>query len=140
MDVLVLIGRILFAVLFLGAALNHLTHTKQMAGYAGSRGVPATVATPLTLATGLLLLTGALSVLLGIWADLGALLLAVFLLPTAFVMHAFWTEEGDARMEEMLHFMKDLALSGAALMLLAFFSYTGDELGLTLTGPLFGIS
>jgi hypothetical protein len=27
----------------------------------------------------------------------------------------------------------------AGLMLLAFFSYTGDDLGLTLTGPLFDI-
>ena len=140
MDVLVLVGRILFTIVFLGSALNHLTQSKQMAAYAGSRGIPAAMAAPVTLFTGLLLLAGGLSVLLGIWADLGALLLAVFLLSTALVMHAFWKEEGDAKMMEMQHFMKDLALAGAALMLLAFFSYTGDELGLTITGPLFDIT
>lgn len=41
MDVLVLIGRILFAALFLTAALGHLTRTKAMGGHAGARGVPA---------------------------------------------------------------------------------------------------
>ncbi|MBW1597782.1 DoxX family membrane protein [Streptomyces sp. JJ38] len=138
MDVLVLIGRILFTTLFLASAFNHLTQTKAMAGYAASRGIPA--ATPATIGSGLLLLAGGLSVLLGVWADLGALLLAAFLVPTALLMHAFWKEEdAQARQGEMLHFLKDTALAGASLMLLAFFAYTGDELGLTLTGPLFTI-
>ena len=34
MDVLILIGRILFAALFLPAAVNHFTHTDMMTGYA----------------------------------------------------------------------------------------------------------
>lgn len=140
MDILVLIGRILFAALFLSAAANHLTQTKGMASYAASRGVPAAV--PATVATGLLLLLpGALSIALGIWADLGALLIAVFLFPTAALIHAFWKEsEAQARQQEMTHFFKDYALGGAALMLLAFFSYVGNDLGLTITGPLFDIS
>ncbi|MEU9398049.1 hypothetical protein AB0D86_49805 [Streptomyces sp. NPDC048324] len=62
MDVLVLIGRILLAALFLGSAVGHLTRTKVMAGYASSRGVP--VAVPATFGSGLLLLLlGSLSVL-----------------------------------------------------------------------------
>lgn len=138
MDVLVLIGRILFVALFLNSALGHLTQTKAMAGYASSRGVPAAV--PAVAVSGLLLLAGGLSVLLGIWADLGALLLAVFLVPTALLMHAFWREtDPQTRMNEMIHFLKDMSLAGAALMLLALISYTGRELGLTITGPLFGI-
>ncbi|MGW1076404.1 DoxX family protein [Streptomyces sp. NPDC002537] len=138
MDILVLIGRILFAFLFLGSAVGHLTKTKMMAGYAASKGVPA--ATAATAASGVLLLVGALSVLLGAWADLGALLLAVFLVPSALLMHRFWQEtDPQARQQEMIHFQKDVALAGACLMLLAFFSYVGHDLGLTLTGPLFGI-
>ncbi|GAA0349084.1 DoxX family protein [Streptomyces blastmyceticus] len=138
MGILVLIGRILFVILFLGSAVGHLTKTRTMAGYAASKGVPA--ATAATAASGLLLLAGALSVVLGVWADLGALLLAVFLVPTALIMHRFWQEtDPQARQLEMIHFQKDIALAGACLMLLAFFSYVGHDLGLTLTGPLFRI-
>ncbi|MEU2870424.1 DoxX family protein [Streptomyces olivoreticuli] len=138
MGILVLIGRILFVLLFLGSAVGHLTKTRTMAGYAASKGVPAAAAA--TAASGLLLLAGALSVVLGVWADLGALLLAVFLVPTALIMHRFWQEtDPQARELEMIHFQKDIALAGACLMLLAFFSYVGHDLGLTLTGPLFRI-
>ncbi|MDN3297723.1 DoxX family membrane protein [Streptomyces ficellus] len=141
MDVLVLIGRILFALLFLLNAVNHLTNTKALAGYTTSRGVPRALAPAAVVGTGLLLLAGAVSVGLGIWADLGALLLAVFLFPTALLMHRFWAEtEPMTRLNEQAHFFKDIALGGAALMLLAFFSYVGDELGLTITGPLFHLS
>jgi uncharacterized membrane protein YphA (DoxX/SURF4 family) len=84
----------------------------------------------------LLILAGGLSVLLGIWADLGALALVVFLVPTALVIHAFWKEtDPQAKQMEMVQFQKDLALAGAALMLFAFFAYVGDDLGLTITGP-----
>lgn len=140
MDVLVLVGRILFALLFLASALGHLTRTKAMAGYATAKGVPAPAAAAAVAGSGLLMLAGGLSVLLGAWADLGALLLAVFLFPAALLMHRFWEEkEPMARQQEMIHFQKDIALGGTCLMLLAFFSYVGHDLGLTLTGPLFGI-
>jgi putative oxidoreductase len=137
MDVLVLVGRVLFAGVFLSSAVAHFTQTKNMAGFAASRGVPAAV--PATLAGGVLLAAGGLSVLLGIWADLGALLLVVFLVPTALFMHGFWRESGEARMMEQIQFLKDMALAGAALALAALFSFAGDELGLTVTGPLFDI-
>ena len=39
MDVLFLIGRILFSAIFLSSAFAHLTATGDMAGYAESRGV-----------------------------------------------------------------------------------------------------
>ncbi len=139
MDVIVLIGRILFAVLFLMSAVGHLTQTKAMAGYAESKGVRP--GQPLVLLTGVMLLVGGLSVLFGIWADLGALILAAFLLPTAFLMHGFWKEsDAQAKMMEQTQFNKDLALAGAALMLFALISFVGPELGLTITGPLFDIS
>jgi uncharacterized membrane protein YphA (DoxX/SURF4 family) len=66
-----------------------------MTGYAQSRGVPAARAA--VLLGGLLLLLGGLSVLLGVWADLGALLLLVFLVPTAVLMHGFWKESTTPR-------------------------------------------
>ncbi|WP_280230179.1 DoxX family protein [Nocardia cyriacigeorgica] len=134
MDVVVLIGRVLFVVLFLGSAFGHFTQTEAMTGYAQSRGVPSPKAG--VLGSGVLMVLGGLSVLLGIWADLGALLLFIMLLPTAVLMHGFWSEtDPETKQSEMIQFNKDLALAGAALMLFAFFAHT-DELGLTITGPL----
>lgn len=139
MDIIVLIGRILFAFLFLTSGYAHFAKRQMMAPYAAAKGVP--VAMPAVLAGGVLLLAGSLSVLLGVWADLGALLLVIFLVPTAVMMHGFWKEtDPQARMTEMTQFSKDTALAGAALMLFAFFSYAGDNLGLTITGPLFHIT
>ena len=136
MDVIVLIGRILFVYVFLTSGYSHFAQRKMMAPYAASKGVPA--AMPATLAGGVLLVAGGLSVLLGIWPDLGSLLLFAFLAPTAVLMHSFWKEtDAQAKLTEMVHFGKDLGLAGACLMLFAFFSFAGDDLGLTITGPLF---
>jgi putative oxidoreductase len=133
MDVVLLIGRILFGSLFLTAAAGHLTQTSALAGYAVSRGVP--LATPATLVTGVQILVGGVSVILGVWGDLGALLLAAFVFSTAVLMHGFWREtDPAARQMEMTQFHKDFALAGAAL---AFFWVFRADPGLTFTGPLF---
>ena len=133
MDVVLLIGRILFAALFVGSGIGHLTQTKGMAGYAQSRGVPMAAAA--VVASGILILVGAALVVLGLWGDLGALLLVLFLLPTAVLMHAWWGESDPmSKQMEMVQFNKDVGLAGAAL---AFFWVFQHDPGLTLTGPLF---
>ena len=133
MDVVLLVGRVLFGALFVASAIGHLTQTKAMAGYAASRGVP--MATAATLLTGVQILLGGSSVILGVWGDLGSLLLVVFLAGTAVLMHQFWREsEPMNRQMEMVHFNKDVALAGAAL---GFFWVFSSDPGLTLTGPLF---
>ncbi|KIA64637.1 DoxX family protein [Nocardia vulneris] len=137
MDVVVLIGRVLFAVLFLSSGAGHFMQTDAMAGYAESRGLP--MAKLSVLGSGALFALGGLSILLGVWADLGALVLAVLLVVTAVLMHAFWKEtDAQAKQMEMISFNKDVALGGAALMLFAFFAHV-DDLGLTITGPLFDL-
>lgn len=136
MDVVALIGRILFVALFLGSGFGHITQSEAMGGYAASKGVP--MAKVATLASGVLIIVGGLMVLLGIWLDLGALLLVLFLLPTAFLMHGFWKEtDPQAKQMEMVQFNKDLGLGGAALLIFALYAGYGDGLGITITGPLF---
>jgi putative oxidoreductase len=138
MDVVVLIGRIVFSALFLVSSVAHLTQTDAMAGYAASKGVPA--ARPAVLLSGLLILAGGLMVLLGLWGDLGALFLVLFLVPTAVLIHGFWREtDATAKQMEQVQFSKDMALAGAALMVFALFAYAGNDLGLTLTGPVFDL-
>lgn len=138
MDVVVLIGRILFAALFAVSAYAHFGQTDAMTGYARSKGVPA--AKLAVLLGGVLLTLGALSILLGLWPDLGALLLVVFLVPTALLMHPFWKEtDASAKQLEQVQFTKDTALAGASLMLFALFAQIGDDLGLVIVGPLFNL-
>ncbi|RMI34016.1 DoxX family protein [Nocardia stercoris] len=138
MDVVVLIGRIFFSALFLASAVGHLTQSKAMAQYAAAKRVP--MAEMSVLGSGVLLVVGALSVLLGVWADLGCLLLLAFLVPTALIMHDFWAQtDPQAKQMEMVNFNKNISLAGACLMLFAFFAHNHD-LGLTLTGPLFSLS
>jgi putative oxidoreductase len=134
LDVVFLIARILFAALFLGSAYGHLMQTDAMAGYAGSKGIPSPkLAVQLS---GVLILVGALSVLLGVYGDLGSLLLVVFLVSTAVMMHNFWKEgEPMSKQMEMVQFNKDIALAGAGL---AFFWVFYEGVGLTITDALFG--
>ncbi len=112
--VLFLIGRILFATLFLLNGLNHLMQLAGMAQYAGSKGVPAPKA--MVAATGVMILLGGLSILFWWWVPIGAWLLVVFLLVAAFMMHNFWAIEDPMESQnQMAHFMKNLALAGAAI-------------------------
>ena len=138
MDVVFLIGRILFVALFLGSATAHLTDRGAMAGYAESRGVqPGQWAVWIS---GAQILLGGLSVLLGVWMDLGAILLALFTLSAAVLMHGFWRDKDPmTRQQEMTQFMKDIALTGASLMLLFLVWELGDATPLTITDPLFEV-
>lgn len=133
MDEIFLIGRILFAYLVIGSAVGHLTQTPVMAGYAESRGVPSPK--PAVQVSGVALLLGGISILFGIWADIGSLGLAILLLVTAFMMHAFWKETDEMnKMMEMVQFNKDVALAGGALVMFAILS--SDFAPYTLTGSL----
>ncbi|HEX6074708.1 MAG TPA: DoxX family protein [Micromonosporaceae bacterium] len=136
MDVVALIGRILFVAVFLGSGLNHLTQTAGMAGYAESKRLPA--ARPMVLISGVWIIVGSLMVLLGLWGDLGALMLAAFVLLTAFLFHGFWQESDPmTRQNETAHFLKDVSLGGAALLTFVLYARFGEDLGLVITDPLF---
>ena len=108
----------MFALLFVGSAFGHFKNTAAMAGYAQSKGVPAPKLA--VQGSGLLILVGAVLVATGYQAALGALLLVIFLIPTAFLMHPFWKEtDAMAKMSEQVNFLKDISLAGAAFLVLA---------------------
>lgn len=138
MDWVLLLGRILFASIFVLSGLTiHLLKWRDGVQYARMSGY--TLAPELMVpASGLVAVLGGLSVAFGIWPDLGALMIAVFVIPVAYFMHAFWKiEDPMMRGIQNAMFMKNLALGGAALALFALFQQFGDEIGLTVTGPLF---
>src|ERR1700686_4536292 len=83
----VVLGRFLFALIFLMAGANHFN--KQTIGYAASQGVPlAAIAVPLS---GVLAIAGGFGILLGYRAKIGSWLIVLFLIPVTLMMHKFWT-------------------------------------------------
>jgi putative oxidoreductase len=115
---LLYIGRILFGGYFAFGGFNHFKMLDTMSGYARSKGAPMP---KLSVAfSGVLLIVGGLSVLFDILPGFGLVALVLFLLPVTFIMHAFWkVQDPAAKMHEMVNFMKNIALLGAVLILLA---------------------
>ncbi|TNY36285.1 DoxX family protein [Thermomonospora catenispora] len=135
MDVIALIGRILFTAIFLGSAVGHLTATDAMARYAQAKKLPQPRLA--VQVSGVYILVASVMLILGIWPDLAALALVPFLLMTAFIFHDFWTAtDPGARQQEQTQFLKDVSLAGGALALFAMYA-ADPHPGLNLVGPLF---
>ncbi len=118
MDTIFLIGRIIFGGYFIYNGVNHILHHKNLAGYAKMKGVPA--ASFSVVFSGAIMLLGGLSILLNFRIILGFWLIVLFLVPTTFIMHAFWKEKDpSAKMNETIAFTKNAALIGACLMMIA---------------------
>lgn len=117
MKYILLTGRILFAFLFIVSAFGHFS--AQSIGFAASQGVPmANILVPFT---GIMEFVGALSIILGYKARLGAWLLVLFLVPVTFAMHKFWTiTDPMTKQMDMVMFMKNISMTGAALILAYF--------------------
>lgn len=113
MKITTLLGRILFAGMFLLVAPDHFM--KSTIAYAAAQGVPlASIAVPLS---GIIASIGGLSVVLGYKAKWGAWLLVLFLVPVTLMMHNFWaaTDKTMAQMQ-LVNFLKNTSMLGAALM------------------------
>jgi uncharacterized membrane protein YphA (DoxX/SURF4 family) len=137
-DVVTLVGRILLAAMFLLSGINHLTKLGAMTGYAQFKKVPAAKAS--VVVSGILLVLGGLSVILGAWADLGAVVLAALSIVMALKMHAFWGEtDPQAKQMEMIAFLKNLSMAGGLLFVFASYATAeeGVKLAFSLTKSLF---
>ena len=113
-----LVGRVLFGAVLGFMGFNHFVHLDGMSGYAEAKGVPfprLSVA-----ASGLLLVFGGAAIVLGVYPLLGAAAIAVFLLVSTPTIHDFWSiSDPDQQQAEMTNFLKNAALFGAALVILA---------------------
>jgi putative oxidoreductase len=118
LNAVLLVGRILFAFIFITSGIAHFAKLEAMTGYAQYKKLPA--AKLGVLASGLFFLLGGVYIAIGLWVDLGALLLAITLILAAVIFHNYWKEtDATAKQNEMIAFNKDLALAGAALILFA---------------------
>lgn len=119
--VLLIAGRVLFAAIFILSGIGHLTQFKAMSDYAAAFKVPSPRLA--VVVSGLMILVGGLSILLGVKVPAGSLLLVLFLIPAAVYMHPFWgVSDPMQAATQRAHFMKNLSLAGAALVIWYFSS------------------
>jgi putative oxidoreductase len=114
MKIIVLLGRILFSLIFIFSGFSHFK--KESMDYAASHGVM--MPEVLVPASGILAILGGISVLLGLKAKWGAWLLILFLVPVTFMMHNFWTlTDAGMKQIQMVMFMKNISMLGGALLI-----------------------
>jgi putative oxidoreductase len=112
-----LIGRFIFGGFFVYNGLNHLMRKEGLSQHAAAKNLPQPEAA--VIGSGIAMMAGGTSIILGLQPKLGAAAIIAFLATASPLFHDFWNAQDPAiRQNEMAHFMKNLALLGAALTLL----------------------
>lgn len=89
-----------------------------MAGYARYKNI--FMADLMVLISGVFLLVAPALFIIGVLEKIALAGIAVFLLLTAFLFHAFWKEtDPQSKMNEMISFNKEISLVGACLTMIA---------------------
>jgi uncharacterized membrane protein YphA (DoxX/SURF4 family) len=118
MKTVFLLGRLIFGGFFLYSGLHHFQEKKVLAQYAAAKNVP--LPDIAVTASGAMLMLGGASILLGVRPKIGALAIAGFLAGVSPMIHDFWrTEDSQQRQNEMAHFMKNIAMLGGVMALMA---------------------
>jgi putative oxidoreductase len=107
-DVLVLLGRILIATLFLPSGLSKLAGPAATQAYITAMGLPA----PALICYGAMLveLVGSILLIIGFQTRIAAYALAIFTLLAAFLFHTNFADQN-----QMIHFFKNFAIVGGLL-------------------------
>jgi len=110
-------GRILIAPLFLLSGFHKITGFSSVAAIMAKVGMPF----PELFVIGAIAfeLGGAIMVLLGWHARWGALLLVLFTIPATLLFHNFWAVDAAQYSGQLNHFMKNLAILGGLVYVMA---------------------
>lgn len=109
------LARLCFCAVFLGSGVNKIMNVPETVSEMQKYDIPM----PGLLVYGAIafLMVGGLSVLIGYKARFGAALLIVFLVMVNYYIHDFWNHPEDPM--EMVAFLKNVALLGGALFIVA---------------------
>jgi putative oxidoreductase len=111
------LARFLLAAIFVASGFGKIADFSGTQGYMASVGMPATA---LFLIGAILVeVLGGLALVVGYRARLAALSLALFLVPTTLLFHAFWSAPPEAAQMQTINFMKNLAIIGGLLYVVA---------------------
>lgn len=113
-----LVGRILVAVIFIKAGWGKIPGWEATAGYMAAKGLPLV---PLLLAATIVIeLGGGLMLAVGWKTRWAAAAIFLWLIPVTFAFHAFWGIDPAQVQNQANHFLKNVSIAGAMLLLLAF--------------------
>ncbi|MGH8852094.1 MAG: DoxX family protein [Casimicrobiaceae bacterium] len=117
-DVLALLGRALLAGIFVYSGLGKITAFQVSVGYIASAGLPM----PQVLAVLAIFVEffGGLALLIGFRARWAALAFVVFLIVITPIFHNFWSAPPADTMAQQTNFIKNIAIIGGMLMVMAF--------------------
>jgi len=125
MNALWALGRAMLGVLFVIAGVNKILGFSGSLAYMQSKGFPSmdVAGYPLVLlllyATIAVEILGGLSLITGLGARVGGLLLAAFTLAAAIIFHNFWAVDATQYANQMNHFLKNIAIAGGLLLIVA---------------------
>ncbi len=132
---IILAGRVLYSIFFVRSGWGHLTKRDAMMTTAEKAGfpVPSLAGWP----SGVWLFAGSASIVLGIWPDIGARMLGLFVVPAAVYFHRFWTiDDPTQRRTQASAFYRNVEIMGASLVMFGLFGWVGNSLRFAMTGPL----
>lgn len=114
---LMLAGRVLISLVFISAGFNKIVDWEGAAQYMAAKGMTQV---PFFLLGALLVeLIGGLFLFTGYKVRWGALVLFLYLIPVTYIFHDFWTADAASRQMQMIQFLKNLAIMGGLLHVLA---------------------
>jgi putative oxidoreductase len=114
---LMLFGRALLATIFIVAGIDKIIHYDHYTQLLTTQHIPLPV---IVLGIGLAFeLLGGLLLLLGFKTRLGACMLLIFVIPATLIFHDFWSFQPEHMTEQCHHFLKNLAIFGGLLYVLA---------------------
>nr|WP_261504267.1 DoxX family protein [Burkholderia multivorans] len=115
-DVL-LLARILLVILFVMFGWKKIVDFSGTIAFMGTEGAPAPIVSA-AIAVVMELVVG-IAILVGFQTRPLALLLALYTIGTALIGHRYWTMTGGEQINNMIHFYKNIAISGGLLALCA---------------------
>ena len=113
-----LIGRILIGLFFFYQAFDTMVFFDDTRETLSSYGIHF-AQDFLIVCSIIILLIGSIMVIIGYYASIGALLLFVYWLVFTIVVYSFWNEPAETKNLHMQSFMRNLALCGGLLILVA---------------------
>lgn len=114
-DEVILVARLMLVLLFLIFGWSKITNFAGTVSYMATTGMPA----PTLGAIVAIIIEFFVSIvlLLGIFTQPLAVLMAVYTLATGFIGHKYWSMTGMARYENEINFFKNVSIAGGFLLL-----------------------
>jgi putative oxidoreductase len=145
MNILFIVGRIAFVLVFILSGAQKLMDISATAAMIEPKVVIPELIVPyiaqletatsmkmpniLAIAAGVVEIAAALMIAFGFGVRFATVILILFTAATIYYFHSFWTMEGTARTENMIHALKNLSLIGGLLVLFVLGSWKPVKVG-----------